>query len=422
MKRKSSAVSKRLSGSVRIALQIEKNRAHGRALLEGISEYAIDCLNWRLGLVDAAELVRRRELAKFDAFIVRVMDRRTARALARTGKPVVDVYGRVEKSPFTTVRLDDDAIGQMAAEYFAGRHFTQCAYCGFPGVRFSDARGAVFARRCAERGIVCHTYANDTRGERIDDTFFRDERVEGMPDAAAIRAWVARLPKPVGIFCCNDIRAAQLLAALERSSSVVGRDIAVLGVDNDAILCMTANPTISSIDTDARALGRKAAYLLREVIKGKKKVVRLLHRPLRIIERQSTNVWPFKCPWLGEALSFMQERLADGVSARDIVRRVGYSHPFVNRAFIAEMGHPIKQEITRQRMERAVRLLSGTDKTTAEISALCGYTTVQYFTTAFASQFGLPPDAWRQSLAASTVKAAKGETRFGKWISRERSI
>lgn len=398
---KASSVSSCPSGeSVRIALQIEKNRAHGRALLEGISEYAIDCPNWRLGLVDAADLVRRKELAKFDAFIVRVMDRPTARVLAKTGKPVVDVYGRVERNPLTTVRLDDDAIGEMAAEYFAGHHFTQCAYCGFPGVRFSDARGAAFVRACAERGIACHVYANNSRGERIDDTFFRDERVDGMPDASALRDWVAKLPKPLGVFCCNDIRAAHLFAALGKGDAVVGRDLAVLGVDNDAILCMTANPTLSSIDTDARTLGRKAARLLHEAMKGAPPGVRLLHRPLRIVERQSTNVWPFKRPWVGSALSFIQQRLADGVSAGDVVRHVGYSHPYVNKAFVKEIGLTVKQEITRQRMERAMRLLVGTDKTTAEIAALCGYTTVQYFTSSFTGRFNQPPDAWRQAKKA----------------------
>ena len=418
MKRNPSNASHAAGESARIALQIEKNRAHGRALLEGISEYALDCLNWRLGLVDAADLVRRKELDKFDAFIVRVMDRATARALAKTGKPVVDVYGRVEKSPLTTVRLDDDALGQMAAEYFAGRHFTQCAYCGFPGVRFSNARGAAFARACAERGVVCHVYANSSRGERISDTFFRDERVDGMPDAAALRAWAEGLPKPVGVFCCNDIRAAHLLAALEKSETVVGRDLAVLGTDNDAILCMTANPTLSSIDTDAQSLGRKAARLLHEAMRGAPPGVRLLHRPARIVERQSTNVWPFRHPWLGAALSFIQQHLADGVSANDVVRHVGYSHPFVNRAFVKETGGTIKQEITHQRMERAVRLLAGTDKTTFEISAICGYTTVQYFTSSFTKKFGRPPDAWRRRY---TANAGGGTVRQAECIFTKRS-
>ena len=47
----------------RVALQIEKNRAHGRALLRGIADYALEQTDWRLELVDP-ERIRRAEARK----------------------------------------------------------------------------------------------------------------------------------------------------------------------------------------------------------------------------------------------------------------------------------------------------------------------------------------------------------------------
>ncbi len=381
---------------VRIALQIEVNRAHGRSLLEGISEYAIDHRNWRLSLIDADEILHKKTLEKYDAFIVRIMDKRTANIFAAAGKSIVDVYGRTDESPFTTIHLDDEAIGQMAAEYFAGRYFTHCAYCGFGGVRFSKARGEAFARHCVQRGLTCFDYAKAQHNDIIKDTFFRNERIDNDKDPAALRAWVESLPKPIGIFCSNDLRAVQLLMALDKSKVAVGRDVAVLGVDNDTVLCMTANPTLSSIDTGANALGRRAAQLLDEDLAGTPAGRRVLHGPLRVVERQSTNLWPFVTPWLGKALSFIQDHLASGVTAAEVVKYVGYSHPVVNRAFKKETGYTMKQEIVRQRLERSARLLRSTDKTTAEISDLCGFATVQYFTTSFTEKFGTSPNIWRQ--------------------------
>ena len=67
---------------LRIALQIEKSRAHGRALLKGIADYALERTDWRLELVDPERLTRASYLAQFDGLIVRVMDDRTAAALA----------------------------------------------------------------------------------------------------------------------------------------------------------------------------------------------------------------------------------------------------------------------------------------------------------------------------------------------------
>ena len=50
----------------RIALQIEKSRAHGRALLKGIADYALERTDWRLELVDPERLTRASYLAQFD--------------------------------------------------------------------------------------------------------------------------------------------------------------------------------------------------------------------------------------------------------------------------------------------------------------------------------------------------------------------
>ena len=82
---------------LRIALQIEKSRAHGRALLTGIADYALERTDWRLELVEPERLSRASYLAQFDGLIVRVMDDRTAAALLRSGKPVVDTYGRIDE-------------------------------------------------------------------------------------------------------------------------------------------------------------------------------------------------------------------------------------------------------------------------------------------------------------------------------------
>ena len=128
----------------RVALQIEKNRAHGRALLEGIADYALEHTDWRLELIDPELLQDASAVRKFDGLIVRVMDDATADVLRKSRKPVVDTYGRRDDNPLPSIRLDDAAIAKVAFECFAEHHYHSFAYCGFPGVRFSDARGKAF--------------------------------------------------------------------------------------------------------------------------------------------------------------------------------------------------------------------------------------------------------------------------------------
>ena len=228
---------------------------------------------------------------------------------------------------------------------------------------------------------------------------FLRENVENIVDAKDLTAWVQSLEKPVAIFCCNDMRALQLQRVCRQAKMDLAHEISILGVDNDTVLCTFTNPSLSSIDTDPHALGWTAAEMLAAQMDAgdRRTVVAALHRPRGVVERMSTQVYPFKTPWLAEAVAYIRRNLAKGVTADDVVRRIGYSHPTVSRAFVAELGHPVKKEIQCQRSRLACRLLKETSYSAGEISARCGYRSPQYFSHCFAEEFGVPPDVWRKS-------------------------
>ena len=383
----------------RIGLQIEKSREHGRALLAGIADYALENPEWRFDLIDPEALVDRRTIAQYDGLIVRVMDDATAAALAKSGKPVIDTYGRVDGSPFDTIRLDDEAIAEMAAACFADHSFEQCAFCGFAGPRFSSARGDAFAAAVRRSGRRCFAYSGE-EAAKLADTFFRNERTDSIPDARPLGRWIASLPKPIAVFCCNDIRAFQLIRVCESAGFSVPGEVAVLGVDNDVLLGTFTRPPLSSIDTDPFSLGRKAGRMLAERMRGEKSAPRVvLHPPRRVVERASTEVYPFRTPWLSDAMVFITRNLSRGITAKDVFARLGYSHTAVNNAFRAELGTSVHQEILRRRLALACRLLKETDRSAAKIATDSGFLNPQYFSRAFSSAFGTTPDAWRRKFS-----------------------
>ena len=394
--------------AIRIGLQIEKSREHGRALLAGIAAFTLEHPDWRFDLIDPEGRVDSRLIARYDGLVVRVMDARTASALAKSGKPVVDTYGRVDRSPFDTIRLDDEAIARMAAAYFAEHRFEQCAFCGFAGPRFSAARGEAFAAAVRKSGMPCYSYAGE-ESARLDDTFFRNERTEYVPDARALGEWIASLPKPVAVFCCNDMRAFQLMRACEAAGVSVPDEAAVLGVDNDVFLATFTRPPMSSIETDPFALGRKAGEMLAERMRLRRgsapRVV--LHPPRRVVERASTEIYPFRTPWLSDAMVYIARNVSKGVAAKDVFARLGYSHTAVNNAFREELGTSVHREIMRQRLALACRLLRETDHTAARIATDSGFLNAQYFSRAFSSAFGTTPDAWRKAQVISGRKARR---------------
>ena len=382
--------------AIRIGLQIEKSREHGRALLSGLAEFALSCPDWRFDLLDPDDLLDTRAIDACDGLVVRVMDDRTADILEKSGKPVVDTYGRADAPRFDTIRLDDDAIAQMATDCLADHRFVNCAFCGFAGPRFSAARGGAFTAAVRRSGRTCFAYAGEESAP-LADTFFRNERTDRIPDARALADWIASLPKPVAVFCCNDIRAFQLLRVCESAGIKVPDEVAVLGVDNDVLLCTFTRPPLSSIDTDPAALGRRAGELLAERIEGTARTPRLvLHPPRRVIERASTEVYPFSTPWLSDAMVYIRRNLTKGISAKDVIARLGYSHTAVNNAFRAELGTSVHQEILHQRLDLAKRLLRETESPAAKIATEAGFLNAQYFSRAFSAAFGTTPDAWRR--------------------------
>ena len=382
--------------AIRVGLQIEKSRAHGRLMLEGIASYALSQNDWRFDLLDPDDLVDARLISQYDGLIVRVMDDRTAAALAKSKKPVIDTYGRVDSPLFDTIRLDDKAIASMAADCFADHRFENCAFCGFAGPRFSAARCEAFVDAVRRSGRRCFAYEGE-ESSPLADTFFRNERTDRIPDAKALAAWIASLPKPVAVFCCNDIRAFQLLRVCEETGVHVPDDVAVLGVDNDVLLCTFTHPPLSSIDTDPSSLGRRAGEMLAARLEGRARAPRIVsHPPRHVIERASTDIYPFRTPWMSDAMVYIRRNVAKGISARDVIERLGYSHTAVNNAFRAELGTSVHQEILRQRLALACSLLKDTDHSAAKIASETGFLNPQYFSRAFSTAFGKSPDAWRK--------------------------
>lgn len=385
----------------RVALQIEKNRAHGRALLEGIADYALERTDWRLELVDPEMLQSASSVRRYDGLIVRVMDDATADVLRKSRRPVVDTYGRRDDNPLPFIRLDDAAVAEVAFKCFAEHHYHTFAYCGFPGVRFSDARGRAFASLAEKQGAVVSLY--EWKGP-VADKFFRNEKTD-VPDAAVLASWLKTLPKPIALFCCNDLRAVQVMRVCSDLGLDVPREIAVLGVDNDVLLCTFTNPSLSSVQTDPFSIGRRAAEMLDEQMTGRpqgetnaaaKCATPCLWAPKKVVERMSTDSCPFKTPWLGDAVRYIRRNLAKGVTARDVDDFIGYSHPKVNQVFNDELGHTVKKEILLQRSRYACSLLKETDLTVNEIARRCGFQSVQYFVSSFSEEFKMTPEAWRK--------------------------
>lgn len=247
---------------LRVALLVESSHSFGRRVLQGIAAYANAHGPWTFhhqerafddpvpgGLADW----------KADGVIARVANPRLAGQLRRLRVPVVDVYDENLLRGSFGVVVDHQAVVRLAVDHLRECGFQHLAYTGFPNTSFSCERARLFAEYVAIWGFTPHIYVPPARGQPAGLT-----RIEASTrrHANALAKWLCRLPKPVGLVACNDMRAQQVLTVCGEHGIAVPDTVGVIGIDNDEVRCDLASPSLSSVDPNACEIGYEAARCL----------------------------------------------------------------------------------------------------------------------------------------------------------------
>ncbi|MBQ3288623.1 MAG: DNA-binding transcriptional regulator [Kiritimatiellae bacterium] len=382
----------------KIGILIERQRAFGRQLCSGIVQHAQTCDAWSLTMLDWDDLTYTSRLKGFDGFIVRVINDEIAKTFAQTGKPLVDVFEGCASQPFVKVIQDATGISQFAARHFIQHHFTTFGFFGHEGMAYSDMRRLAFVECLRLHHMGCFIYNTPASAIRnFEYNVMTKEKYSADSEERSIAKWVRKLPKPVAVFCSHDLRAYQLIKVCREIGVAVPTEVAVLGVDDDELLCNFTDPTISSIDPNACGIGCKAAETLAALMDGADCPPLIRVKPTRLVERKSTAIFPLDPPWLSDALVFIRANVRKRLSALDVYRHVGRSHTVVNDAFRQVLGTTVSKEIANVRLREAHRLVTTTDLSMSEISERSGFASVQYFTRSFTAAHGICPSMLRDA-------------------------
>lgn len=381
----------------RVILAIESSRAYGRGCLHGIGAYARNHGPWSIlhlerGLSDDIPAWVRKW--RGEGVIARFENTRQARVIQRLGLPAVDLRGAIHFPGLVVFDSDPQAVAQVAVNHFLERGFKHFAYCGFPGVNFSDQRFEHYAQRLREHGFSVHAYHPTTHGRSHEDVISRE--VGGILDLDAIGRWLASLPKPLALLSCNDVRGRQVIDASGQQHIRVPEEIAVLGVDNDRVLCDLSNPPMSSVAPDTHRLGYEGAATLDRMLRGERPLQALhLFPPRGVVTRLSTDILAIEDPDIVAALHFIREHACDGIDVSDVLRHVPISRATLERRFGRFLRRSPKDEIMRVRIERVKQLLRETDHSLCRVAELSGFQTPAHLCSAFKARTGVTPGAFR---------------------------
>jgi LacI family transcriptional regulator len=383
-----------------VVIMVETATIYGRRILHGITRYLRSHEPWsvfleqhELGVEPPPWLGRW----KGQGLITRVMTPEFAVWLRKSKLAVVDLNDRIGNAGLPRINSDDEAIGRLAAEHLLDRGFRSFGYCGFSNELWAERRRFGFMQRLTEAGFTSAEFASPWVMSRTESWERQQEQ---------INAWLTPLPRPLGLFACNDMRGQHVLDACTRLNWSVPEEAAVIGVDDDALLCELCDPPLSSVIPSAERIGYEAAELLDQQMRGQpvESADRYLP-PVGVFTRQSTDVLAIDDPQTAAAVRFIREQACAGATVSDLLKAVPQSRTVLERKFRKYLGRSPQAEIRNVQIKRARQLLAETDLKLDRIAELCGFEHPEYLSVVFKRETGDTPGQYRRSAHAAPKRS-----------------
>jgi LacI family transcriptional regulator len=384
-----------------VALLLETSTQYGRGLLRGIVRYSRLHGPWSLYVSPGhlEQVLPKSKSWNGTGIIARVHSPAMVKLIRSTGLPFVASSLEEYRSPrprdkFGEIRTNSTAIAQMAAAHLVDRGLRHFAYCGFHGCAWSSRRGEIFCRCLEDQEFECHMHCIESR-----NWMHWPNWIEGWEQEQRILLdWLKSLSKPVGLMACNDICGRAVLQACAAAGLRVPDDVAVVGVDNDELMCELSSPPLSSIALDLEKAGYEAARLLDSLMSGRLAEERIVQvEPVYVVTRQSSEILAPDDPRVATALRFIKDCAAQPIEVQHVVEHVGVSRRTLERRFWHALGRSIGSEITHCRLERAKRLLLETGLPSYRVANAAGFGTIKTFNRVFRRATGVSPGRFRQN-------------------------
>lgn len=371
-----------------VALLIETSKAFGRSLLRGVARYISHCGPWitwieERSLDDPLPPWLRRW--KGDGILARTRSRNTLTQIVDLGVPVVNL-GEEPMEGAPMVDIDGAKIGQLAAEHLLQRGFRHFGYVGIRGVCWSDNRKKAFVQRVQAAGATCSVCEPTTRLRLHSDWEIERQKLAD---------WLQSLPRPVGVMACYDVMGCRVLGVCRELGLTVPEEAAVVGVDNDLVLCEVAEPPLSSVDQGVERAGYEGAALLDRIIQGDSFRGTVLLEPKEVVTRQSSDVVAVEDPDVQTALRMIRMHACKGLRVEDIADDLAISRRTLERRFRNLLGRSPHEEILRFRLDRVKQLLADTDWNLHRIARETAFENETYLAVLFKKKFGVTPGEYR---------------------------
>ena len=365
--------------------------ASGRDFMYGLSNYLKKRPGWNIRLMPTGEglssdIVRSIRSGAFDGIVTNENTLRDNPVLQSRKDTVLVVFGtrpeRRSAGNVVYIQNDDRRIGRTGARHFLtlGRFRSFGFVQTITPHRWSQDRTDGFAEEISKAKMPVDVFASGS-------------------SRRSLTAWIRSLPKPCAIMSAWDSRAIEVAETAKKSGFDIPRQVAVLGVDNDDLLCNFTSPSISSIQPPHEENGFAAGKALDQWIGRRRgrKTDFVLCSGEKVVQRESTAPLTPASHLILNALEFIHKNAATNLRVNDVIRHLKVSRRLADLRFREFQGTSILEAITKARLEEVSKRLLTTNLPTSAIARSCGFEDVSYFGKLFRRKYGATPQNWRKS-------------------------
>jgi len=356
-------------------------------LREGIGRFAAEA-NWYVTVNDGCLLPR----GWSGDGILALLNRRDdfIRYIRRRHVPCVDLGAFRLDLPIPRISGDHRRIGETAADHLIERGYREAVYFSTEDQSPHRLRGEGF----------CDRYLALT-GQLPSQLVWSRRAPKALDDWKAQYAWLRRelraRPKPLAVFCYCDYDAAKIEAICLEAGFAIPGEIAILGVDNDTLVCENIRVPLSSVRHDLVRIGYEGAGLLNRLMAGAHPPDAPGLIPPRGVElRASTDDTTHTDPTVRALLQFFRENLGCSIGVDDAARALKWPRHRLEEHVERTLGETVYATLIRLRLMEVKRALIRTDTSIKAIALATGFCHAQHLSNAFKKAEGITPLAFRR--------------------------
>ncbi len=283
--------------------------------------------------------------------------------------------------------VDDWAVGAEAAKAFRQAGYESVACLG-NGTPYSVQRIEGFEAAFGERVSV------------FTEKGFKDARYseQFLEPGKNLLQWLNELPKPVGVFAVHDPLGRYLCAACNKLELSVPDQVAVIGANNDPLVCGMSYPNLSSVSIPWERIGSLVGDWMERLLSGEKPPAEALRvAPGSVVMRHSANHLLVDDPVLRRSMTYFSDHLNEPINVAILCDELRIARRSLERKFKEFYRCTPRAMLCRMRVNLAKQLLLESNHPISRIAEMSGFNDPERLAVVFKKETGQSPTQWRKA-------------------------